>query len=190
MEYNVKRESAFEIILDTLNSQCETLYKIACHFFDLPKIKGDKININNDKETVFIALVYEGAFALLCEDYLKAIANVYKNDDYEYCMERLFSELFFSEKKEDNDYFIQQAKVLCEEHDIEFDINHYQRDLDELLFEYKQVINKKALAFFKRDTDRILKFLSLIFDFSEPGSVPYGNEIYYKLSEFVDCHYH
>jgi len=103
-------------------------------------------------------------------------------------MKGIFEEAFFSEDNEENDYFIQQAKVLCEEHNIEFDINQYQKKLVELMFLYKKIINKEISDCF-RDLGKIMKFWTLIFELNGPGVEPCGNKMFLNLLDFLESNY-
>jgi hypothetical protein len=119
------------------------------------------------------AVLYETAFALLCEEYLNQVAEMPKHDDFEYLLE----ELGFAEEEEEMDWFF-------EKHLEEKSSDGFEENMFLLLEEYKKKIATSIFNFFGTE-DKVKLFFASIFTMDRQGNVPHGVDTALSSNSFV-----
>ncbi len=160
-------QNVFSIIPDGYTKECNYLYNFLSSVKDLPYV-------GKDEDDTLEAMLYETAFALMCEEYLNCVAEMPKHDDLEYLIE----EIGFAEEEEEMDWFFE--KYLEEKSNDGFEENMFL-----LLEEYKKKIATSIFNFFGTE-DKVKLFFASIFTMDRQGHVPHGFDAALSSDGFVN----
>lgn len=160
--------NAFSILIDPYDKECSYLFNFLQSVLSLP-------HKENDWEEEIEALLYESAFAFLCQDYLCEAIDMYRVEDFESFLE----ETGFSEHQKDiEEHFYN--KVPKEKLEVEFSENVW-----ELINIYQIDLIKKLLTFFGTK-EKVNAVLESIFHICGGTYRPSGIDVFLKIDNFIN----
>ena len=159
-------QNVFSILPDGYNKECNYLYNFLSSVEDLPYV-------GKDEDDTLEAMLYETAFALICEEYLSCVSEVPKHDDLGY----LIKELGFAEEEEEMDWFF-------EKHLKGKSSDSFEEKMFLLLEEYKKKIASSIFNFFGTEY-KVKLFFASIFTMDRQGHVPHGVDSGLSSNGFV-----